>query len=257
MTIIVLAGVVGRSIPPGGGRPAVRARGGDLTSDDDAAGLTSARGRARSSTSRRAAARSRSSTTRPRSSSCVGARHRHGRARRRSPYRPSFGVFEYLLRQGYEVRAGEPDRDVGPWRGGRSVAGRGGGRGDRPDRHRRRLPPPRGVPGVAAEAVAVRARALWLQLGVVNWEAARIAAAAGSASSWTAARRSSTAGCGWSGAAAPIVRGSVSGSRTPRARARSRRSRSRRRSGPGAAGSASRPTRRSSTCRAPPPRQRS
>ena len=31
----------------------------------------------------------------------------------------------------------------------------------------------------AAEAVATAARCLWLQLGVVNWEAARIAAAAG------------------------------------------------------------------------------
>jgi hypothetical protein len=31
----------------------------------------------------------------------------------------------------------------------------------------------------AEEAVAVGARCLWLQLGVVNWEAARIAAAGG------------------------------------------------------------------------------
>jgi hypothetical protein len=32
---------------------------------------------------------------------------------------------------------------------------------------------------IAHEAVAVGARALWLQLGVVNWEAARIAAEGG------------------------------------------------------------------------------
>jgi hypothetical protein len=32
---------------------------------------------------------------------------------------------------------------------------------------------------VAREAVAVGARALWLQLGIVNWEAASIAAAGG------------------------------------------------------------------------------
>ena len=38
---------------------------------------------------------------------------------------------------------------------------------------------PAAAPDVAREAVAVRARALWLQLGVVSWEAARIAAAGG------------------------------------------------------------------------------
>ena len=32
---------------------------------------------------------------------------------------------------------------------------------------------------IAREAVAVGARALWLQLGVINWEAARIAAEGG------------------------------------------------------------------------------
>ncbi len=35
------------------------------------------------------------------------------------------------------------------------------------------------VAALAAEAVATGARALWLQLGVVNWEAARIAATGG------------------------------------------------------------------------------
>ena len=32
---------------------------------------------------------------------------------------------------------------------------------------------------IAREAVAVGARCLWLQLGVVNWEAARLAASGG------------------------------------------------------------------------------
>ena len=35
------------------------------------------------------------------------------------------------------------------------------------------------TPDVAREAVAAGARALWLQLGVVNWESARIAAEGG------------------------------------------------------------------------------
>ncbi len=38
---------------------------------------------------------------------------------------------------------------------------------------------PETVPEVARQAVQTRAGALWMQLGVVSWEAARLAAAAG------------------------------------------------------------------------------
>jgi predicted CoA-binding protein len=88
------------------------------------------------------------------------------------PFRPSFGVFEYLQRQGYELIPVNPyETEV---HGVPAVA---------------TLPEAAAqgpidivadaTPGVAEEAVAVGAGALWLQLGIVNWEAARIAAAAG------------------------------------------------------------------------------
>jgi predicted CoA-binding protein len=38
---------------------------------------------------------------------------------------------------------------------------------------------PEATEEIAREAVAVGARALWLQLGIVNWESARIAAEGG------------------------------------------------------------------------------
>ena len=65
----------------------------------------------------------------------------------------------------------------------------------RPVRHRRRVPAVRAVRAARRGGGRGGARCLWLQLGVVNWEAAQIAAAAGLAWSWTAARRSSIAGC--------------------------------------------------------------
>jgi predicted CoA-binding protein len=92
--------------------------------------------------------------------------------------RPSFGVFRYLIEQGFDCVPVNPNE--------RSVLG---------------IPAfPTVAEAVAAtgpfqivdvfrrselvvmhaeEAVAAGAECLWLQLGVVNWEAARIAAAAG------------------------------------------------------------------------------
>jgi predicted CoA-binding protein len=88
--------------------------------------------------------------------------------------RPSFGVFRYLLHQGYECVPVNP--------GERSILGvpafrtlreavDASGPFDLVDVFRRsELCVPH-----AREAVEAGARALWLQLGVVNWEAARIA----------------------------------------------------------------------------------
>jgi predicted CoA-binding protein len=92
--------------------------------------------------------------------------------------RPSFGVFRYLVHQGYEcvpVNPGERDvLGIAAFRTlGEAVAATGPF--DIVDVFRRSelcLPH-------AVEAVEVGARCLWLQLGVVNWEAARIAHAAG------------------------------------------------------------------------------
>jgi hypothetical protein len=92
--------------------------------------------------------------------------------------RPSFGVFRYLVHQGFECvpvnpnersilgipsfrTLGEAATETGPF--------------DIVDVFRRsELCVPH-----AEEAVAIGARCLWLQLGVVNWEAARIAARGG------------------------------------------------------------------------------
>jgi uncharacterized protein len=92
--------------------------------------------------------------------------------------RPSFAVFRYLLNQGYECVPINPnERDVLGMRAFRTVteAARETGPFDLVDVFRRSelcVPP-------AEEAVATGARCLWLQLGVVNWEAARIAHAGG------------------------------------------------------------------------------
>lgn len=92
--------------------------------------------------------------------------------------RPSFGVFRYLVHQGFECVPVNP--------GERSVLGipafrtlreavDATGPFDLVDVFRRsELCEPH-----AREAVEIGARCLWLQLGVVNWEAARIAHAAG------------------------------------------------------------------------------
>jgi uncharacterized protein len=95
-----------------------------------------------------------------------------------NPARPSFGVFGYLVEHGYDCVPINPNET--------EVAGRPSfatiaeavaetGPVDIVDVFRRsELCVPH-----AEEAVAVGAVCLWLQLGVVNWEAARIAADAG------------------------------------------------------------------------------
>lgn len=90
------------------------------------------------------------------------------------PDRPSHGVMRYLLEQSYEVVPINPTVD--------SVLGRTSyptledavaatGAFDIVDVFRR----PEFTPEIARSAVATGAKALWLQLGVVNWEAAQIA----------------------------------------------------------------------------------
>jgi uncharacterized protein len=94
------------------------------------------------------------------------------------PGRPSYGVMRYLLHHGYECVPVNPNaRDVLGVPTFRNVVEAVGATGpvDIVDVFRRsELCVPH-----AEEAVAVGARCLWLQLGIVNWDAARIAAAAG------------------------------------------------------------------------------
>jgi predicted CoA-binding protein len=90
------------------------------------------------------------------------------------PSRPSFGVFRYLVHNGFDCVPVNPlERDVLGVPAFRTLAEAVAGTGpfDIVDVFRRSelcLPH-------AQEAVAAGARCLWLQLGVVNWEAARIA----------------------------------------------------------------------------------
>ncbi len=92
--------------------------------------------------------------------------------------RPSFGVFRYLVHNGYECVPVNPgERDVMGIPAFRSLreAVEATGPFDLVDVFRRsELCVPH-----AREAVAIGARCLWLQLGVVSWEAARIAHDAG------------------------------------------------------------------------------
>jgi hypothetical protein len=92
--------------------------------------------------------------------------------------RPSFSVFRYLVNQGFECVPVNPnERAVLGVPAFRTVteAARETGPFDLVDVFRRsELCVPH-----ALEAVAVGARCLWLQLGVVNWESARIAADGG------------------------------------------------------------------------------
>ena len=95
-----------------------------------------------------------------------------------NPSRPSFGVLRYLVHQGYECVPVNPnERDVFGVPAFRTLGEAVAATGpfDIVDVFRRsELVVPH-----AEEAVAVGARCLWLQLGVMNWEAARIATAAG------------------------------------------------------------------------------
>ena len=95
-----------------------------------------------------------------------------------NPARPSHGVFETLLEAGYDCVPVNPnEREVLGRRSFRSLSEAVAETGpvDIVDVFRRsELCVPH-----AQEAVAARAGCLWLQLGVVSWEAARIAAAGG------------------------------------------------------------------------------
>jgi uncharacterized protein len=95
-----------------------------------------------------------------------------------NPGRPSFAVFRYLLMQGYDCVPVNPnERDVLGQPAFRTLveAAEATGPFDIVDVFRRsELCVPH-----AEEAVATGARCLWLQLGVVSWEAAAIASAGG------------------------------------------------------------------------------
>ena len=90
------------------------------------------------------------------------------------PSRPSFGVFRYLVHQGYDCVPVNPvERDVLGVPAFRTLAEAVAETGpfDIVDVFRRsELCVPH-----AREAVDAKAKCLWLQLGVVSWEAARIA----------------------------------------------------------------------------------
>jgi len=91
-----------------------------------------------------------------------------------NPARPSFGVFRYLVHEGYEcVPVNPAARDVLGIPAFRTLreAADATGPFDIVDVFRRsELCPPH-----AREAVEIGARCLWLQLGIVSWEAAQIA----------------------------------------------------------------------------------
>ena len=94
------------------------------------------------------------------------------------PTRPSHEVMRHLLAAGYDCVPVNPSvsevmgRATFPDLASATAAG---GRFDIVDVFRR----PEAAPAIAREAVDVGASVLWLQLGVVSWEAARIAAEGG------------------------------------------------------------------------------
>ncbi len=94
------------------------------------------------------------------------------------PGRASHGVMRYLQHHGYECVPVNPmTREVLGMRSHRTLeeAVAATGPFDMVDVFRR----PEHTPAIARSAVATGASSLWLQLGVVNWEAARIAEAGG------------------------------------------------------------------------------
>ena len=96
-----------------------------------------------------------------------------------NPARPSHGVFRSMVAAGYECVPVNPNETavegVAAVATLAQAAAALGGRIDIVDVFRR----PEKTEEIAREAVAVGARALWLQLGVINWETARIAAEGG------------------------------------------------------------------------------
>lgn len=95
-----------------------------------------------------------------------------------NPNRPSHGVMSYLLDQGYDVVPIRPARtDILGQHVYESLeeAAESTGAFDLVDVFRA----PEHTPEIARSAVATGSGALWLQLGVVNWEAAQICAEAG------------------------------------------------------------------------------
>jgi predicted CoA-binding protein len=96
-----------------------------------------------------------------------------------NPTRPSHGVFRSMVAAGYRCVPVNPNetavQGVAAVATLAEAAAALGGPIDIVDVFRRSEL----TEEIAREAVAVGARALWLQLGVVNWEAARIAAEGG------------------------------------------------------------------------------
>lgn len=96
-----------------------------------------------------------------------------------NPARPSHGVFRTLVAAGYECVPVNPNETavegVPACATLAEAAAALGGTIDIVDVFRR----PELTEQIAREAVAVGAGALWLQLGVINWETARIAADGG------------------------------------------------------------------------------
>jgi uncharacterized protein len=94
------------------------------------------------------------------------------------PFRASWGIFRYLRRAGYDVVPVNPfetEIEGVPAFASLREAVDATGPFDIVDVFRRTD----ACPGHAREAVETGAGCLWLQLGIVSWEAARIASAGG------------------------------------------------------------------------------